>query len=135
MPRPLPDPKEAARRGKIVAALIGELGGKAAASRALGAAGLRAPTPDTLYKYVNGALAAPEGLIADLQSLCDDRPRWLTARDGKRRLWLIHNHAPGFTARIVNGDLADIRWHSGEPPPARAMGDLLKAASAQIEGT
>lgn len=128
MARPVPDPKETKARAIEVEALVAALGGRNAAVRAAEAAGTPV-SPDTLKKIVSGDRHCHDPLLTTLRSLVDDRPRWLLARSPDRQKWLIHNHAPGFTARLVDGELSDIKWHAGSPPPARQHGALLSQAA------
>ncbi len=109
--------------------MIDALGGLSAAGTALREAGIAGA--GSLKRFRRGDAPAPDDLMAAMRRMIAERPRWLMARDDKRRPWIVHNHAPAFSARIVDGDLRDVVWHAGQPP-TRVHGILLKEARAHL---
>lgn len=125
MARPAPDQKEAHRRGQELGELIDALGGLAAAAQMLRDDNV--PGAGSLKRFRRGDGLAPDDLISAMRTKLESRPRWLRARDEKGRHWLVHNHAPSFSARYEKGEIVELTWYGDQPPP-RVHGDLLAAA-------
>lgn len=105
--------------------LVAALGGQAAASRAMEAAGtpIRA---DSIKRLLRGERAVSDQLLLEMEAIVGDRPRWLLARSGHEK-WVVHLHHPPFAAKFVDGEPAEVQWFADQPP-ARVNGDLIKQA-------
>lgn len=131
MSRPLPDLDEAARRGLEVKRHVDALGGYQAAVAALIAVGVGIRW-DSLRRYVRAERLAPDDILAALDRLAADKPRWIIGRDtGNRHRWVVHMHRPRFFARVTKGRISAIEWIDPQPP-ARPHGMLIADALAQV---
>lgn len=131
MARPLPDLKEAARRGAIVARHVAALGGLKPTERAL----IAADCPlryETLRDYIRAVRVAPDDVMAALEALVGNRPKWLRQKiDGQ--IWIVHLYQPPFAACFVDGEPTAVQWFTGAPA-ARQHGQLIKAAQEYLAG-